>query len=94
MASPSRYSKYSHKINNGQYYSFTLYPYIININDTDFYKIIVKQGDRLDLLAKKYYNNSTFWWIIAMVNNIDGDSLLVQPGTILYIPKDYTSYVY
>ncbi|HQL11536.1 MAG TPA: hypothetical protein P5301_00300 [Bacteroidales bacterium] len=42
MASPSRYSKYSHKINNGQYYSFTLYPYIININDTDFYKIIVK----------------------------------------------------
>ena len=39
---PSRYSKYSHKINNGQYYSFTLYSYIININDTDFYKIIVK----------------------------------------------------
>ena len=93
MASPSRYSKYSHKINNGQYYSFTLYPYIININDTDFYKIIVKQGDRLDLLAKKYYNNSTFWWIIAMVNKLQCDSLMVPVQTKLYVPKEVYKYV-
>ena len=87
----SRYHKYSK--NNGKTYDFTLYPEI-QINLTDFIQIYPNQNDRLDLIAKRYLGDSKLWWIIAMVNNIDGDSLLVQPGTILYIPKDYTSYVY
>jgi len=30
----------------------------------------IDQEDSLDSLALKYYNNPTFWWIIAFFNNI------------------------
>lgn len=30
----------------------------------------VKSNDTLDSLALKYYNNPTFWWVIAYYNNI------------------------
>ena len=30
----------------------------------------VVQGDNLDALALKYYNNPTYWWIIAFFNDI------------------------
>jgi hypothetical protein len=30
----------------------------------------VKPTDTLDTLALKYYNNATFWWIIAFFNDI------------------------
>ena len=80
----TRYGKYS-QIKQGSY-DFTLYPDIV-VNNTDFYKIVVTSVDRLDLLAKKYYKDSTLWWIIAIANNLDGDSIIVTPGTTLYIPK-------
>lgn len=87
----SRYNKYSS--NDGYSYNFTRYPEV-QLNDIDFIIINVIQSDRLDLLAKKYFGNSKLWWIIAMVNNISGDSVFVQVGTQLYIPKDYYNYVY
>lgn len=34
----------------------------------------VKSNDTLNSLALKYYNNPTFWWVIAYFNNIQ-DSL-------------------
>ena len=80
----TRYGKYS-QIKQGSYV-FTLYPDIV-VSNTDFYKIVVTSVDRLDLLAKKYYKDSTLWWIIAIANNLDGDSIIVTPGTTLYIPK-------
>lgn len=30
----------------------------------------VKVGDTLDSLALKYYNNPSFWWVIAYFNDI------------------------
>jgi nucleoid-associated protein YgaU len=38
--------------------------------DTEFMTHIVKSNDTLNSLALKYYNNPTFWWIIAYFNNI------------------------
>jgi len=29
-----------------------------------------------------------------MVNNLPGDSLILNPGTELYIPRSYLKYVY
>ena len=81
----SRYEKYSKNITLKDY-GFTLLP-TIEVNNFQFFKIIFKDGDRLDLLAKKYFNDSTLWWIIAIANNLDGDSIIVTPGTTLYIPK-------
>lgn len=45
----------------------------------------VKQGDSLDSIALKYYNNPLYWWIIADINNIV-DSLTLIKGKHLIIP--------
>ena len=40
------------------------------ITDAEFVTHKVKPADTLNSLALKYYNNPTFWWIIAYFNNI------------------------
>jgi hypothetical protein len=75
------------KNSNGiQYQSSTIYPKI-KPNDNDMY-IISEDGDRLDLLAKKYYSDPTLWWIIATANNINDATFYVGPGVQLRIPSD------
>ena len=69
-----------------QYLESTIYPKI-KANDNDFY-IISEAGDRLDLLANKYYNDKTKWWIIATANNINDATFYVEPGIQLKIPSD------
>jgi len=53
--------------------------------------LITTAGDRFDTLALTYYKDSSLWWIIAGVNNIKKDSLVVQPGVQLRIPMDIQS---
>jgi nucleoid-associated protein YgaU len=72
-----------------QYLESTIYPRI-KATDTDFY-IISEQGDRLDILSKKYYNDSTLWWIIATANNLNDATLSVEPGIQLRIPSDVST---
>ena len=50
--------------------------------------IIATSIDRLDLLAKRFYKDVTLWWVIALANNLSGDSFFVEAGTQLFIPKD------
>ena len=49
----------------------------------------VKEGDRLDLLAFKFYRNPRKWWLLADANPqcLAPEELLV-PGQILMIPRD------
>ncbi len=68
------------------YFQSTIYPKILPTND-DIY-IISGQGDRLDLLANKYYGDSKMWWIIATANNLNNASLSVEPGIQLRIPAN------
>ena len=56
-------------------------------NDDFFY--IIKDGDRLDLLAKNFYNDGRYWWVIAIANGINvpfGD--YTKPGNIIRIPRN------
>ena len=55
---------------------------------------MTKDTDRLDLLAAKYFNNSKLWWLIALVNNLSGDSVAIETGTMLYIPRNHYRYVF
>ena len=48
----------------------------------------VTQEDSLDALALKYYNNPTFWWIIAFFNDIiDPFINLKEKFDIIKIPS-------
>ena len=69
-----------------QYLESTIYP-IIKASDTDLY-IISEKGDRLDLLANKYYGDTSLWWIIAVANNINDASFYVTEGLQLRIPSN------
>ena len=64
------------------------YPEIpLNINDLYMVTII---GDRLDLLADKFYNDQRLWWIIANANReiIRRDSFTLKPGLEIRIPTN------
>lgn len=39
-------------------------------NNTEYVTHVVRSNDTLNSLALKYYNNPTFWWIIAYFNDI------------------------
>lgn len=68
------------------YLESTIYPKI-KANNNDLY-IISEQGDRLDLLANKYYGDTTLWWVIATANNINDATFYVEAGIQLRIPSD------
>ena len=38
--------------------------------NTSFYSHKIQDTDTLDSLALKYYNNPTYWWVIAYFNDI------------------------
>lgn len=60
------------------------------VNDT---YIVSQVGDRLDNLAHKYYGRSSYWWIIALANNIGNGTLSVPLGIQIRIPADAESII-
>jgi hypothetical protein len=69
-------------------YQTTRYPEIpFNVNDI---YVITTDGDRFDLLAQEYYNDSTLWWIISTANRtLSQNSLIPPPGSQIRIPGDF-----
>lgn len=49
--------------------------------------VISTLGDRFDILAEAYYQDSSMWWVIASANPaIDRSSLNITPGVQIRIP--------
>lgn len=82
----SRYSAfpyYYHVADNKYIYGITAY-----LSDTTPYTLYtVQQGDNLDNLALKYYNNPTYYWIICSFNHITNPYKELVPGQKLKIPS-------
>ena len=79
------------KINRDQttqnrYYKNIEYPEI-PVSPNDVY-IISKAADRLDLLARDYYGDVNYWWVISKANpdKIKRDSFFIDPGLQIRIP--------
>jgi len=60
--------------------------------DSDIY-IVTNDGDYLDTLAFKYYQDPTLWWIIALANNIGKGRMSVEGGLQIRIPTDVSSII-
>ena len=69
-----------------KYMQSTIYPKIKASND-DFY-VISTTTDRLELMADKYYGDTSMWWIIAVANNINDGGFFVSSGLQLRIPAN------
>ena len=48
---------------------------------------VVSEGERLDLIAVKYYGDPVLWWVIAIVNDIEIPPFGVEPAARLRIPS-------
>lgn len=80
------------KLNDGRnVYRSRIYPEI-PLSDNDIY-VASETGDRLDTLSYQYYNNASYWWIIAAANNIHNAPFGLKDGTILRIPQNYIEIV-
>jgi hypothetical protein len=44
-------------------------------------------GDRIDLIANKYYGTEDSWWKIMDINPEIADALNIAPGTTIRIPN-------
>lgn len=65
-------------------YRTTYYPIIPDSIDDTY--IIASEVDYLDSLAKKYYGDESYWWIIAQANNLGKGKLSIPQGKQLRIP--------
>ena len=84
----ARYSR-TNIIKNAEgkrYYNSKIYPEIPRSNN-DLY-VITAFGDRYDLLANRYYKNSSLWWVISSANPEYIGSLHPPIGIPLRIPAD------
>jgi hypothetical protein len=64
----------------------TLYP-SVTLSNGDYY-IIARDQDRMDLVAQDYFGDSTLWWVIAMANDLPGDTMYPPLGFQLRIPSN------
>lgn len=55
-------------------------------DDTPYVQHIVENGDTLDTLALDYYNNPTYWWMIADFNRIRDPFSKLAKGLTIRIP--------
>lgn len=69
-----------------QYIESVIYP-LIRPTDDDIY-IIAEDMDKLDILAYKYYGDASYWWIIAVANNINDATLYIEAGRQIRIPSN------
>lgn len=91
MRSLNNVSRYSSSIiikEGDIYYIGGTDPLIIR-EDKDDIEHIWSQGDRLDLLAKKYLGDDRLWWIIAEYNNIMFFFEKIELGRKIKIPSLY-----
>jgi len=89
----NRYSNIkTQKNNSGKKVTLSvLYPPILK-STKDIY-VITTVGDRMDVLAKKYYGHVSRWWIIAEANAVGKGTLELPIGTQLRIPKDLSKII-
>ena len=71
-----------------RYYKPNFYPKI-PLDENDIY-VETEFGDRLDLLAYQFYQDTSLYWIIASANpnKVDFGSLNISPGVQLRIPTN------
>tara|TARA_B100002003_G_scaffold205103_1_gene198335 strand:- start:173 stop:472 length:300 start_codon:yes stop_codon:yes gene_type:complete len=85
---PSRYKHTKMKKNKEGRRVFrpTMYP-SIPIRDSDIF-IYPRFGDRLDVLAFKYYKDVSLWWIIAKANGLDAAHIGLEVDNQIRIPTN------
>lgn len=65
----------------------TWVPPEIDMTEYDVHTVTSVELQRMDLISYKWYRDPTFWWAIALVNNISDPLGGLSAGQVLLIPK-------
>lgn len=68
-----------------EFWDLINYPKIPEMTDDALYQ--VKAGDRLDVLAYKFYGYSEHWWILAIANDIELLPTDLYVGQTIRVPS-------
>lgn len=75
-----------------RYYETVKYPNI-PLSSNDIY-VYTTQGDRFDILAEQYFNDSSLWWVISISNpNLKQNSYTPPIGIQIRIPTNLTKII-
>lgn len=77
------------RFDGSKVYRTTFYP-DIPYDDSDIY-ITATEQVYIDSLAKKYYGDESYWWIIANANNLGKGKLSIPAGKQIRIPGNPSS---
>ena len=72
--------------NQSRYFKPTLYP-DIEERDSDIIHN-VRAGERMDMLAHRYYDDVGLWWVISRANRLDPSDIGLKASSKLRIPID------
>lgn len=81
---------------DGRYYASWTDPTRIDIFSPDVLEdvptvdYVLSVGERMDMLAHRYYGDDQLWWVIAAANRII-NPFAIYPGMTLRIPVDVRS---
>lgn len=89
----TRYNKCRKLISHNKTYYETYKRYgIIESTGDEYYTVDKSTVNRLDIISDKFYNNASYWWVIALANNII-DPFSIQINTVLRIPAIMSLYL-
>jgi|TARA_B110000495_G_scaffold192118_1_gene195929 hypothetical protein len=63
----------------------------IRKRDSDTFVLMVEKT-RFDHLAHRFYNNPSYWWILAAANEVHG-TMYAKLGSQIRIPRDINSII-
>ena len=74
-------------------YVTTRYPEI-PLSNNDVY-VYTSRGDRFDILAQQYYQDSSLWWVISIANTdkLNQSTLVIPEGIQIRIPATYDNVI-
>jgi hypothetical protein len=79
MINSAQYGTYDKRIEGGGYTELNL------LKGVRFFEYTLQRGERLDIVANKLLGDDSYWWVIALVNNIHYP-LGVEAGTKISVP--------
>lgn len=77
----AHFGTYDKRLEGGGYLETNL------LENVRSFEYIVRQGERLDIIANKFLHEDKYWWVIALINKIHYP-LGIAAGTKLRIPYD------
>ena len=70
---------------DGKFYETTVFPSEADLENVPTISIRIPQFERLDALAFKHLGSGEYWWVIALINNIEW-AFGFEAGDVVKIP--------